>query len=151
MGAAREYFEAARDAVRARRRCLGRIAAMRESEGLGGHPVPGGGRGGAGDPMRPVDARIDAEEAALAEVRALEAVIRDAESVCEGVRSANPRMRWGDELYSRYVMDLTWERVAEACAVSVRTAQADVAAALDWVDAVGIAAARSGTGAAERG
>ena len=38
------------------------------------------------------------------------------------------------------------QAVADALGVSVRMAQSDAYAAIDWVDAVGIAAAREGCG-----
>ena len=43
---------------------------------------------------------------------------------------------------------MPWTQTASVLGVSERQAQLDVSCALDWVDSVGIAAARSGMGQA---
>lgn len=146
---AREFFESVRSAVRARERCRRRIEAMRAAEGLRGaslSALPSG--GGVSDPMRRTDARIDAEAQAVRELAQYDEAVSDGYAVARGVRAANPTQRWGDVLEARYCMDAQWELVARILGVSAHTAQQDAAAALDWVDSVGIAAARDGCGQA---
>lgn len=146
---AREYFESVRSAVRARERCGRRIEAMRAAEGLRGaslSAVPRG--GGASDPMRRTDARIDAETQAVRELAQYDRLVADGYSVCAGIRAANPGQRWADALEQRYCMDSSWELVARVLGVTRQQAQRDAGAALDWVDLVGIAAAREGCGQA---
>ena len=65
------------------------------------------------------------------------------------MREANPRRRWGDALELRYCEDRTLQEIAGTLGVSVRSVQADLAAALDWVSFAGIACARRGRGSAE--
>lgn len=107
-----------------------------------------GGGGGNGDAMLATDARMDAESAARAEIAQLTTEVDDARAVCAGVRAANPTQRWGDVLEARYIECMDWRRVALAMDMSERQVHADHDAALDWVDLVGIAAAREGMGQA---
>ena len=146
---AREYFEGVRSAVRARERCRRRIEAMRAAEGLRGaslSALPSG--GGVSDPMRRTDARIDAEALAMRELAQYDGIIADGFTVCAGVRAANPSQRWGDALEARFCLDSTWELAARILEVTRQQAQRDADAGLDWVDLVGIAAAREGCGQA---
>lgn len=144
---AREYFQAARDAALAQRRLSARIAAMRASEGARAARFDGMPRAsGASDPMDAVAGRIDAEAEARRDMAAYAKTLSDARALCRGVRAANPSMRWGDVLEARYCDAMDWATVARVCLVSESRARADASAAMDWVDMVGIAAARDGLG-----
>lgn len=148
--AAREYFQAARDAALAQRRLAARVAAMRASEGMRAARFDGMPRAsGASDPMDAVASRIDAEADARRDMAAYARTLADARALCRGVRRANPSMRWGDVLEARYCDAMDWATVARVCYVSESRARADASAAMDWVDMVGIAAAREGCGHAE--
>lgn len=148
---AREYFESASSAVR---RADGRAAvlrAMREREGaraalLGAIP---GGRG-ATDPMRLVDARMDAEAEAERELKGLKRAIGDARKVCKGVSAANPsHPAWGAVLEMHFIELLSWRDAGRYLGMSGEAARRAAYAALEWVDSVGLAAAREGSGMAE--
>ena len=147
---AREYFECARGAQRRIDGCLARLEAMRAREGVRAQRYEAvGGSGGNGDPMRATDERIDAEARMAGEIGELRSMVDGARAVCSGVRAANPCSRWGDVLELRYCDDLDWRRLALSMGISERQAHADHDAALDWVDLVGIAAAREGVGQAQ--
>lgn len=146
----REFFEGARSS---QRRIDGRLAAikmMRAREGVRAQTYESIGRGvGTSDPMRETDARIDAEEAARLELSALEAEVADARSVCRGIRAANPSHPvWGDALELHYIELLTWDDAARYLGMTGSGVRRAAYAALDWVDMVGIAAAREGCGQA---
>ena len=55
-------------------------------------------------------------------------------------------MRWGYVLEMRYCQDMLWDAIAAQLGITRQQAQRDAFAAMDWVDAVGIAAAREGCG-----
>lgn len=147
---AREYFEAARAAQSAIDRRYRIIESMRSRESVRAqrYDVIGSGGGGNRDAMRAIDARMDAEASARAEIAQLSSEVEDARAVCAGVRAANPTQRWGDVLECRYLECMDWRHVALAMDMSERQAHADHDAALEWVDLVGIAAARDGMGQA---
>lgn len=147
---AREYFEAARAAQSAIDRRCRIIESMRSRESVRAqrYDVIGSGGGGNRDAMRAIDARMDAEASARAEIAQLSSEVEDARAVCAGVRAANPTQRWGDVLECRYLECMDWRHVAIAMDMSERQAHADLDAALEWVDLVGIAAARDGMGQA---
>ncbi len=147
---AREYFEQARACQRGIGRRLAVMESMRSRESIRAqrYDLVGHGSGAGPDGMRATDARIDAERRAAAEVRDMAAEVEDARAVCRGIRSANPHTRWGDVLELRYCEDMPWKQVACAMDVTDRQAKADACGALDWVDLVGIAAARAGMGQA---
>lgn len=147
---AREYFEAARAAQSAIDRRYRIIESMRSRESVRAqrYDVIGSGGGGNRDAMRAIDARMDAEASARAEIAQLSSEVEDARAVCAGVRAANPTQRWGDVLECRYLECMDWRHVAIAMDMSERQAHADLDAALEWVDLVGIAAARDGMGQA---
>jgi len=142
---AREYFEQAREAQRSIDRRISSLESMCSREGVRAQRKSLGIR----DVMARTDARMDAERYAMDEIQELDAEVSDARRVCRGIRAANPNHKiWGDILEFRYLEDMPWRRLADAMGISVRTAQVEHAAALDWVDSVGIAAARSGCGQA---
>ena len=144
---AREYFEGVRSAVRARALCLARIDRMRAAEGVKGASYTGMPHGtGIADPTAKTDARIEYERQAERELEQWAGIIADGMAVCAGVRTAHPSLRWGYVLEMRYCEDMLWDAIAAQMGTSPRTAQEDAGAALDWVDAVGIAAAREGCG-----
>lgn len=147
---AREYFEAARAAQSAIDRRYRIIESMRSRESVRAqrYDAIGSGGGGNRDAMHATDARIDAEASARAEIAQLSSEVEDARAVCAGVRAANPTQRWGDVLECRYLECMDWRHVALAMDMSERQAHADHDAALEWVDLVGIAAARDGMGQA---
>lgn len=145
---AREYFGnalAAQSAIDRRYRIIESMRA-REAVRAQRYDVIGKGGGGTHDAMAATDARIDAEAAARAEIAQLATEVEDARAVCAGVRAANPTQRWGDVLECRYIECMDWRHVAQAMDMSERQAHTDLDAALDWVDLVGIAAAREGMG-----
>lgn len=145
---AREYFGNARAAQSAIDRRYRIIESMRAREAVRAqrYDVIGKGGGRTHDAMAVTDARIDAEAAARAEIAQLAKEVEDARAVCAGVRAANPTQRWGDVLECRYIECMDWRHVAQAMDMSERQAHTDLDAALDWVDLVGIAAARDGMG-----
>lgn len=147
---AREYFESARAAQSAIDRRYRIIESMRSRESVRAQRYDsiGSGGGGSRDAMRAIDARMDAEASARAEIAQLSSEVEDARAVCAGVRAANPTQRWGDVLECRYLECMDWRHVAIAMDMSERQAHADLDAALEWVDLVGIAAARDGMGQA---
>ena len=79
-----------------------------------------------------------------------------ANEACDNARvTANGRpvkasydVKAGDVLELRYCEDRTLQEIAGTLAVSVRSVNSDLCAALDWTDMVGLAAARSGLGRA---
>lgn len=145
----REYFEAASAAQRHIDAACARIRAMREREGIRSRIFAGARGGGGADPMRLTDARMDAEAAARSELAALEAEVCEAREVCRGIRSANPRHPyWGDCIELHYLDHMTWHQIGSALGVSAEHARRSAYAGLDWVDMVGIAAAREGAGGA---
>lgn len=145
----REYFDAAASSQRRIDGRLAAIASMREREGARAQRYGAGGGSGASDPMRAVDARMDAEREAEAELASLRADVEDARRVCAGIRRANPSQPlWGDAIELHWLDGKTWFSVALDLGVSERCARTAAYAALDWVDMVGIAAAREGCGQA---
>lgn len=144
---AREYFEGVRSAVRARELCSRRIERMRAAEGLKGASYTGMPHGtGVTDPTAKTDARIEYERQAARELAQYDAIVADGLAVCAGVRTAHPSLRWGYVLEMRYCQDMLWDAIAAQLGITRQQAQRDAFAAMDWVDAVGIAAAREGCG-----
>lgn len=147
---AREYFESVRAAQRGIDRRLAVMQSMRAREQVRAQRYDAVGKGSHGtDFMRSTDDRIDYERRSKAELSDLRREVERGREVCDGVREANPRRRWGDALELRYCEDRTLQEIAGALGVSVRSVQADLAAALDWVSFAGIACARQGRGSAE--
>lgn len=147
---AREYFEGARSAQRRIDGRLASIQSMVETEAQRAQRYDAIVHGsGISDPMARVDARIDAEARARAELADLEAAVDDARQVCAGIRRANPNQPfWGDALEHHYIDLMTWAESGSMFGVSAETMRRAAYSALDWVDAVGIAAAREGMGQA---
>ena len=147
---AREYFEIVRAAQRGIDRRLAVMQSMRAREQVRAQRYDAVGKGAHGtDFMRTTDDRIDYERRSAAEVSELRREVECGREVCAGVREANPGRRWGDVLELRYCEDRTLQEIAGTFGVSVRSIQADLSAALDWVDLTGLARARQGRGAAE--
>ena len=143
---AREYLET----VRAAQRSIDRRLAVIESMQVRAQRYDAVGKGAHGtDFMRSTDDRIDYERRSGAELSELRREVERGRELCAGVRSANPGKRWGDVLELRYCEDRTLQEIAGALGVSVRSIQADLSAAVDWVDLTGLARARQGRGAAE--
>ena len=147
---AREYFEQARADQRRIDAVLTRIRSMAAREGARAQSYEAIGRGsGASDPMRAVDARMDAEMSARAELSRYEAGIADARAVCAGVRAANPsHPLWGDAIELHYIELMGWAEIGRYLGCTGEAVRRAAYAALDWVDMVGIAAAREGCGQA---
>lgn len=146
---AREYFETVRAAQRGIDRRLAVMQSMRAREQVRAQRYDAVGKGAHGtDFMRTTDDRIDYERRSAAEVSELRREVERGREVCAGVREANPGRRWGDVLELRYCEDRTLQEIAGTLGVSVRSVSADLYAALDWTDMVGLAAARSGLGGA---
>lgn len=145
-----EFFESVRAAQRGIDRRMAVLDSMREREAVRAQRYDSGphGRGGEDHSMDATIARIDFEGRAEKEIEDLRAEVDDGRSVCAGVRAANPCTRWGDVLELRYCEDWPTRRIATVLDVSERTVCGDIAAALDWVDSVGIARAREGMGQA---
>ena len=147
---AREYFENVRAAQRGIDRRLAVMQSMRAREQVRAQRYDAVGKGAHGtDFMRSTDDRIDYERRSAAEVSELRREVERGREVCAGVREANPGRRWGDVLELRYCEDRALQEIAVTLGVSVRSVQADLAAALDWVSFAGIACARQGRGSAE--
>lgn len=144
---AREYFDSVRGAALARRRLAARLAYLRARDGLKAQRLDAQPRArGAADPMDAVAERMDEERAARRDMAAYDAAVAEGRAVCRGVRAANPSQRWADVLEARYCDLMEWGEVARVSFVSESRARADAAAALDWVDMVGVASAREGAG-----
>ena len=147
---AREYLETVRAAQRSIDRRLAVIESMQAREQVRAQRYDAAGQGAHGtDFMRSTDDRIDYERRSGAELSELRHEVERGRELCAGVRSANPGKRWGDVLELRYCEDRTLQEIAGALGVSVRSIQADLSAAVDWVDLTGLARARQGRGAAE--
>lgn len=147
---AREYFDTVRAAQRGIDRRLAVIESMQTREQVRAQRYDAVGKGAHGtDFMRSTDDRIDYERRSGVELSELRDEVERGRELCAGVRSANPGKRWGDVLELRYCEDRTLQEIAGILGVSVRSIQADLSAALDWVDLTGLARARQGRGAAE--
>lgn len=147
---AREYFDTVRAAQRGIDRRLAVIQSMRAREQVRAQRYDAVGKGAHGtDFMRSTDDRIDYERRSGEELSEFRREVERGRELCAGVRSANPGKRWGDVLELRYCEDRTLQEIAGTLGVSVRSIQADLSAALDWVDLTGLARARQGRGAAE--
>lgn len=146
----REYFEAARAAQRLIDGRLTALRSMRAREGVRGQTYEAIGRGtGASDPTRATDERIDAESRIRSELGALEREVEDARAVCRGIRAANPsHPLWGDAIELHYVELMGWAEIGRYLGCTGEAVRRAAYAALDWVDMVGIAAAREGCGQA---
>lgn len=144
---AKEYFEGVRACQRAIDRRLAVLASMRAREEVRAQTYDAIGHAtGNKDVMRATDIRIDAENAALSDLADMRAEVEEGRELCRGVRAANSTQRWADALELHYVEDMTWYQTANALGISERQAQLDISTALDWIDSVGIAQARSGMG-----
>lgn len=147
---AREYLETVRAAQRGIDRRLAVIESMQAREQVRAQRYDAVSKGAHGtDFMRSTDDRIDYERRSGAELSELRHEVERGRELCAGVRSANPGKRWGDVLELRYCEDRTLQEIAGTLGVSVRSIQADLSAALDWVDLTGLARVRQGRGAAE--
>lgn len=147
---AREYFDTVRAAQRGIDRRLAVIESMQAREQVRAQRYDAVGKGAHGtDFMRSTDDRIDYERRSGAELSEFRREVERGRELCAGVRSANPGKRWGDVLELRYCEDCTLQKIAVTLGVSARSIQADLSAALDWVDLTGLARARQGRGAAE--
>lgn len=146
----REYFEAARAAQRLIDGRLTALRSMRAREGVRGQTYEAIGRGtGASDPTRATDERIDAESRIRSELGALEREVEDARAVCRGIRAANPsHPLWGDAIELHYIELMGWAEIGRYLGCTGEAVRRAAYAALDWVDMVGIAAAREGCGQA---
>lgn len=146
----REYFEEARAAQRLIDGRLTALRSMRAREGVRGQTYEAIGRGtGASDPTRATDERIDAESRIRSELGALEREVEDARAVCRGIRAANPsHPLWGDAIELHYVELMGWAEIGRYLGCTGEAVRRAAYAALDWVDMVGIAAAREGCGQA---
>lgn len=145
----RDYFESARAAQRLIDARTASLAAMRAREGLRAQRYEAAGRSaGRADPMRATDARIDAEAECLREIDRLREEVADARAVCRGYGEANPHSIGGAALELHYIDGMTWREAAVPLGMSWETARRAAYAALDWIDMVGIAAAREGCGQA---
>ena len=146
---AREYFEYIRACQRSIDRRLAIIASRRARESVRAQTYDAIGHGtGNRDAMRATDLRIDAEKSAASEIRDLTDQVEEGRELCRGIRAANITQRWADALELHYIEDMPWHQTASALGVSERQAQVDVSCALDWVDSVGMARARTGLGQA---
>lgn len=147
---AREYLETVRAAQRGIDRRLAVIESMQAREQVRAQRYDAVGKGAHDtDFMRSTDDRIDYERRSGSELSELRREVERGRDLCAGVRSANPGKRWGDVLELRYCEDRTLQEIAGTLGVSVRSIQADLSAALDWVNLTGLARARQGRGSAE--
>lgn len=146
---AREYFESASAAQRHIDALYRKIGAMRAREGTRSHGFEAVAGGGDPDPMRATDARMEAEEEARGEIAECDALIADAREVCRGIRRANVRHPlWGDCIELHFIELMPWKQVGNAFGITESGARHNAYEGLDWVDMVGLAAAREGMGGA---
>lgn len=141
----REYFQSASAAQRLIDAKLAAIESMRAREGVRAQRydrIGGSGKGGVSDPMRATTLRIDAEERAKAELKQYQAEVESARAVCSGFSKLNPHSIGGGCLELHYIELLTWRDTAAYMGVSETTARRAASAALDWLDAYGVAYAR---------
>ena len=149
---AREYFEEARAAQRHIDGRLAAIRAMRERQAVRAQGYEVVGRSpAASDPLAATDELVDAERAARSELEGYEREVASAREVCRGIRRANPAHPvWGDVLELHYLELLGWADAGRYLGMTSEGARRAAYAALDWVDAVGLARARAGLGQAAR-
>ena len=147
---AREYFENARAAQRRIDGCLARIEAMRSREGVRAQRYDAIGKsyGGDHDVMRMTDARIDAESRIASEIAELRAIVEDARAVLGHTRGEPGERLLGRRAQLRYCDGMQWHALADSLCLSESYVKTCASAALDWVDLVGVAAAREGVGQA---
>ena len=147
---AREFFESARTAQRMIDARLASLSAMRAREGMRAQAFGPVGRGPSGsDTMRATAARMDAEAEGLADIARLEAEVREAREACAGFSAANPRSVGGAALELHFLDMLTWGEAGRSMGMTGEGARRAAYAALDWIDAHGIAATKAGRGSAD--
>ena len=152
MSEARDYFEDVRQAAKRCERTRRMLQAMEVHEqssgaGLGGR-VSGGGNN---DPMCRVDSRIDKEALWHRRIADDEKLLDEATSVLYGEHydgsggvDAALGSEYADVLWWRYLAAESWGVVAKAVGTS-RTKATELAnVALEYVDSVGLYAARQG-------
>lgn len=116
---------------------------------IGGSPMTGI-HTGIGDPMRTVDALIDAEASRSKTMRAALAEVSAAREVFAGMRSVGAlENRAASMLELVHIELLTKKDAAESLGVSYDTGKRAYTYGVEWLDAHGIAAAKRGTGLAE--
>lgn len=145
MTSAREIFGQAKQAVRIKRQLIDKLEMLRTREGLKtqryGERVKSSKNM---DSMRLTDERMEAEKQVAAQIETLDAYIADAQQLCNGVRKAYPLTMWADILERYYINDELYSTMAISMYVNPRTVQRYRDAALDYIDTVGLAAAREG-------
>lgn len=148
---AREFFETVRSAQQSIDQLLSILASIRSRESVRTQRFDKiGGTAKGGLPHSFADAtnqRIDSEKRLAGEIERMTATVEDGRKVCEGVRAANPTHQiWGAILQLRYCEDLPWSVIASSFDISERRAHYEHDSALEWIDRVGLAAAREGCG-----
>lgn len=148
---ARDFFDSVRDAQDGIDKLLAILESMKSRERVRTQRFDSiGGAAKGGLPHSFADAtvrRIDSEQRILDEIARMSETVEDGRELCEGVRAANPTHQiWGAILQMRYCENLPWSCIASAFDISERRAHYEHDAALDWIDEVGMAAARSGCG-----
>jgi hypothetical protein len=89
------------------------------------------------------------QKSLAAEMEACQEAVSEALALIDGIRKAF-ESPWYEVLELRYIDGLEWDGVATSMGLSVSTCKRWHRAALDWIDFVGEARARSGMGAAQR-
>lgn len=104
---------------------------------------------GISDPMKPVDALIDAEKEGLGSITAALQEIESAKAVFAGMRSVGAmEHRAASMLELVHIGLLTKKTAASALGVSYDTGKRAYSYGVDWLDAHGLAYAKAGMGRA---
>lgn len=140
----REFFFSAREAARNLARWSRTLEVLESENGVRAQTYEPKTRSGYfRDATSRIDRNIDARERVERSIDGALETIGDAEEVCDGIAEANPHNRvWSESVYLYYVSGLSWDQVGERMGYSKRQCQRFAAAAMDWVDGVGIARAR---------
>lgn len=154
---ARDLFDAAREAIRDNARISRALAAMESREGLRGHALTATAHAhGTPDPMRPTDARIDAEVAY--QRRAIDnwELIDLANALCygrwydgNGGIDALTDNRHADALYWWYLSGEPRKVAARVLGLSTHRIRQLNTESFNMLDAYGIVRALAGVGIAE--
>lgn len=145
MTSAREILNQSRKAVQMKRQLTDKLEMMRSREGIKTQKYN---ERVSGTPdnnsMRPTEERMEAESAFAQQMATLDAYIADAQSLCDGVRKAYPLTIWSEVIERMYVKGETYEQIASALFMHRSTVAHYRDCAIDYINSVGIAAAREG-------
>ena len=149
MAGAEDFFERVWDASKDRERIRRTIDSMRSREGVGGASLDSMPRGGFGNPMGKVDARIDFEVLTKSALEEAERTIGEARDLLFGVDGCSGLAKafgskYAEVLYLRYVDRLTIGGMSTLYGCAQNTVRDRVRVALDFIDSNGFEATRDG-------